>query len=881
MVKLKSIYLIIIFIISIFIYSQTEISQNSNQVKNQKFNTNKNASNKIHFTLFGNLPSIDDFFIKPLMELGDSIAVQIKAVDSSKIFSIPIVKGENEEINSTVQAHIYKKLLDNNINFTISEEERKKLMQTYNDMLKKDIILKKNGFSRDQMNELKNTIDKSFAKIAPDYSIKITYEFDRITNLYSFTASFVPVAKLSNARNENISVNISDVKKLNVYSPSFIERQSSKYMKLRIFIFTLIGIFILLTMYAIYFFLKHQNIDREVLNYVDEINLLMSERKYVASVLKIQQALYFHPNSPELNEIKSRIKLFIGDKFSKEAAENAERVLLISRKVEKTISENNLEEARCLQLELEKYKAIPEAKDNIEKLNNLKKNIKELEDFKGKGERENIINEIFTYIKIALNENRITDAAVKFLKQEELIKECYEYEEIKSRLKLAIGAIDDSINERNASVSDEINEMKNRFIEAKKTNDLTEIERIFEILRQYKETNRHASKLYLEIEIYLKPEIEKRKREEKQNAENKRNEKLKYLESMFDKEEIVNLVTLMKKYESELCLLENYIELKKKVKDLIGDRNGRITEESAMIFEEIKEIEKMLDDEKTTMNADNMEKMLNVAKRHIAENKNAEKLVKRIEAKLKNYQDMNQNRIKELIGMRNFNQVQQFLPEIDERSKHYIISGDNKYRIYIKIGREALIGRESSNNTELDFIVPSEYHSVSRRHGTFYIKSGKLYYRDEKSSVGSFIGTSRITEVCLEDGEVISLGKKYNLIVSLNYTVKNTENEATIASDEQKHISSVLFEGEKESYLLLFRECSISKSIQKLLDVSQIAKITLSTDGERLYIINDKTDELTFNGITLPYNNGWYIENETNILKSKLETLQISRRKDE
>ncbi|RLJ01391.1 MAG: hypothetical protein DRP11_04470 [Candidatus Aenigmatarchaeota archaeon] len=84
---------------------------------------------------------------------------------------------------------------------------------------------------------------------------------------------------------------------------------------------------------------------RAMLRDVDEVVVmvedLMKEGKYVSAVCRLEQALQYAPNHPELQELQARMEIVFGGEFSKESAKMAEAGRALSLKAEEYLSQNN------------------------------------------------------------------------------------------------------------------------------------------------------------------------------------------------------------------------------------------------------------------------------------------------------------------------------------------------------------------------------------------------------------------------------------------------------------------------------------------------------------------------------------------------------------
>lgn len=90
---------------------------------------------------------------------------------------------------------------------------------------------------------------------------------------------------------------------------------------------------------------------------------------------------------------------------------------------------------------------------------------------------------------------------------------------------------------------------------------------------------------------------------------------------------------------------------------------------------------------------------------------------------------------------------------MNDKDHLVLLTGSNKGRVF-PIEATVTIGRLSENTIQFDDL------QVSRRHAQVYRRQDGVYIKDLGSGNGVFVGTQRVSEQCLRDGDIIRIGKQ-------------------------------------------------------------------------------------------------------------------------
>jgi hypothetical protein len=88
------------------------------------------------------------------------------------------------------------------------------------------------------------------------------------------------------------------------------------------------------------------------------------------------------------------------------------------------------------------------------------------------------------------------------------------------------------------------------------------------------------------------------------------------------------------------------------------------------------------------------------------------------------------------------------------RASFYLLNGRYKGKEYLLNQRNVTIGREERADVSLD-----SYRQVSEQHAAVQAKKKKVIIRDKNSKTGTYVNDKRISEINLQDGDVIRIGE--------------------------------------------------------------------------------------------------------------------------
>ncbi|MDY6786501.1 MAG: hypothetical protein SVK54_00070, partial [candidate division WOR-3 bacterium] len=290
------------------------------------------------FFLYENLPSYEKDAVRPVKIFADSIVGEVKKKDwDILVFSVPEINSGNEEVDAIVKSVFYYSFKTNDIDMVPADSaELYQLKKMIRGQMgpKNEIFFKSNRLN---FKEIKWS--------SPQVNISMQY-IPMNEGQYKLSVSLT---------NLKTTAQLPCLSKTIFSTPQQIRNMRKRDIIIRWILFVISIIVFLALIVLIVLFIKRRSIEKNVDVIIDDINKLMMEHKYVTAVIKLKEALKYHPGSPELNELRTRIKLVLGDEFSVEAAEKYEKVRFLKKRIDIAIQNDNAGEIEVLKEQLIEY----------------------------------------------------------------------------------------------------------------------------------------------------------------------------------------------------------------------------------------------------------------------------------------------------------------------------------------------------------------------------------------------------------------------------------------------------------------------------------------------------------------------------------------------